>query len=534
MKAATVGSAAAEVARKPPATKQRDSERRRQRGDVSNEQQGKAEALALRLVERKVSVEAMLEGESLTDVELNSLLLAVRGLPEAAELTFRIMDWAVDAMPAPAPNVFCCTTAMSTLGRARRPDEAKKIFAAMRERGVEANTHAYTALVSSLGRAGRWLEALQAKDDMRQEGFRPTQHTYSAVIAACARSGKVDHALQALEEMRSIGLQPNEHTGSAIIAACARAGLVDKAREVFESLNRANEHAVASLASACARAGDTRGAERLLLLAREGRVPFDTCVCNALADAFARKGLDGLTEEACSLAPEADVITHNCLIRAKANAGRPSDAVEAFNAMAREGIKGNGTTASLAMSAALKLREPSEAERVLAVAQSRWGIDLDGVVLGLLVSARALSGDSEGALAAYRSAPPSCRPDGRAVSTMCKSLLQSKELDGAWEIFSSSCGRPDRSTHKAFVTASLAERRPGDALFALRAMVDEGYRPEPRLVREVLRRATLFREPDVAASALSLMSRLGLEAGPKVMRLINAYLSVPGAKSEED
>lgn len=375
---------------------------------------------------------------------LNAILLTLRSEcateNDACTLTLAVLRWGSARLPSPGPNVYCCTTAVTTLGRAGDVDSAEWVFNDMLERGVQPNVKAYTALIWAFASAGRCNDALDLREVMHERGIQPNERTYNALISCCARARRHREAWQLLHHMHSVGLMPNVHCLVSLVDACAKAGDSAGASAAFEKIESSgfslNPHAVAALAKAYTISRDAASLRHMLLRIQSNELPADTPAMNALLDGFAETGKASLAAQAFGemrwRGLTQDAISFNCLMRALLKKNKCADALAAWDFMYKQGIECNANTLSVVLGACLRVGRGEEAERAYILMVHEQGVEPDQLTRAQLVAAMCTQGRPEDALREAWETKSTF--DTRSRERIVRALVDADSLDGAMRV----------------------------------------------------------------------------------------------------
>ncbi|CAL5064632.1 unnamed protein product [Urochloa decumbens] len=168
-----------------------------------------------------------------TVTDLHSLLftLSHNGLVERAEAFFRDSAAQFDTS-AKAYTILISGWAVVT-----KPENARKLFDEMIERGIEPDVPAYNALIDALCRGGDVaLAHEQLKDMQRSRGLVPDAVTYGPFLRSACASKDARAALRVLDRMRTRNLTPNVFTYNAVIRLLCELGEVDEAYNILNEM----------------------------------------------------------------------------------------------------------------------------------------------------------------------------------------------------------------------------------------------------------------------------------------------------------
>jgi pentatricopeptide repeat protein len=99
---------------------------------------------------------------------------------------------------------------MKAHAQAANPDAARKLFAAMKARGVPPDAVTYNTLLAAFVSAGEVLRAKAVLDKMQREGVAPDCWSYTTLLLGLGQAGQLAEARQLLGTMATAGLAPNE------------------------------------------------------------------------------------------------------------------------------------------------------------------------------------------------------------------------------------------------------------------------------------------------------------------------------------
>ncbi|CAL5088570.1 unnamed protein product [Urochloa decumbens] len=170
--------------------------------------------------------------------DLHSLLFALshNGLVEHAEAFFR------DSAAQFGPSAKAYTILISGWAIVTKPDNARKLFDEMIERGIEPDVPAYNALIDALCRGGDVaLAHEQLKDMQRSRGLVPDAATYGPFLRSACTSKDARAALRVLDRMRTRNLTPNVFTYNAVIRLLCDLGEVDEAYNILNEMATCGE-----------------------------------------------------------------------------------------------------------------------------------------------------------------------------------------------------------------------------------------------------------------------------------------------------
>ncbi|KAL6655672.1 hypothetical protein ACP70R_006498 [Stipagrostis hirtigluma subsp. patula] len=165
-----------------------------------------------------------------TSADFHSLLFALshNGLVEHAEAFFRESVTQFDVAAKPY------TILISGWAVVTKPENARKLFNEMVERGVKPDVPAYNALIDALCRGGDVALAQEQLKDMQwSRGLVPDAATYGPFLRSACASKDARAALRVLDRMRARDLTPNVFTYNAVIRLLCELGEVDEAYNIL-------------------------------------------------------------------------------------------------------------------------------------------------------------------------------------------------------------------------------------------------------------------------------------------------------------
>lgn len=310
------------------------------------------------------------------------------------------------------------TTAIRSLGRARRTSQALALLDDMEERGFPANIYAYAAAIDACDKGRKWKTALSLLADMRAKGLEPNVVAYTAAIAACARAGQSDEALRLFRELKA----PNAHAYSAAIAACKNA----TALELLDEMRTAGIHptikAYSAALSACEKADLWEAALGVIDDMQAAGIEPDSSCFNAAAFACAAAGQTAKCLELFAMTVKKDVVSYNAALTAYEQAAMCDEAV----ALLDEIPEPNARSYNLAISACGKAKRVDLARRILNKAPTR-------TLYNAAIDACAKAADYRGALELLRAMP--MQPDAVAVTAAMTACIHGGEPLQALDLF---------------------------------------------------------------------------------------------------
>jgi pentatricopeptide repeat protein len=173
-----------------------------------------------------------------TLADLHTLLFALshNGLVEHAEAFFR------DSGNRFHVSAKTYTILISGWAVPTKPENARKLFDEMVERGIEPDVPSYTALIDALCRGGNVAQAqAQLKDMQVSRGLVPDAATYGPFLRSACTAKDARAALRVLDRMLARDLTPNVFTYNAVIRLLCEMGEIDEAYNILCEMDRRGE-----------------------------------------------------------------------------------------------------------------------------------------------------------------------------------------------------------------------------------------------------------------------------------------------------
>ncbi|XP_049934699.1 pentatricopeptide repeat-containing protein At3g29230 [Nymphaea colorata] len=214
-------------------------------------------------------------------------------------------------------------------------ESAYKLFSKMPERNVVS----WSTMLSGYCKAGDLDMARLLFDKMPRRTLVP----WTIMIAGYAQKGDVAAASLLYEDMEMARLEPDEVAATTILSACAQSGLHTLGKRLHSYINRS-------------------------------RLRFDTRVCNALLDMYAKCG--DLTEarRLFRSMPRRDVVSWNCMLQGLAIHGHGDRALDLFVRMQTQGVAPDAITFLAVLSACTHIGLVDDAYRYFSCMKEDFGI----------------------------------------------------------------------------------------------------------------------------------------------------------------
>lgn len=422
------------------------------------------------------------------------------------------------------PTAFVETKLVSMYAKCGHLEEARKVFAAMRER----NLFSWSALINGYAREHRWEEVLSILFQMIEEGVMPDAFLFPKFLQACANlgdaeTGRLLHSLAVRTGLSELAVEA--HVSNSILAMYAKCGDLGSAKRFFDKMGTRDRVSWNSLISGHCQCGELEEALRLFerMLQVEGIEP-GLVTWNILITSYNQIGKAdvamGLMKKMGHSGLVPDVVTWTSMISGFTQNNRPEQALDLFLQMQHAGVSANHVTFASAISACASLKDCRAGAQLHAGAAKAGcaGRSLVGNSLtdmyakcGRLEEARgAFDGTAERDVFTWNSLIGGyaqagycgkaydlfSRMEGLGVrrnvvtwNVMISGYLQSGDVDQAMELFRSmEADGVERSTSSwnLLISGSLQNSQRNAALGIFRQMQSLGQRPNHITILSVL------------------------------------------------
>ncbi|KAG2723060.1 hypothetical protein I3760_02G155500 [Carya illinoinensis] len=133
-------------------------------------------------------------------------------------------------------NAKTYTILMRGWGDICEPNEARKLFDEMLERGCKVDVSAYNSLLEALCKGGHVDEACKMFREMGSQGIDPDACTYSVFIRAYCVANDIHSAFRVLDRMKRYNISPNVYTYNCIIKKLCKNEMVDEAYQLLDEM----------------------------------------------------------------------------------------------------------------------------------------------------------------------------------------------------------------------------------------------------------------------------------------------------------
>ncbi|KAK7849273.1 pentatricopeptide repeat-containing protein, partial [Quercus suber] len=190
---------------------------------------------------------------------------------------------------------FVYTKLLAVLGKARRPQEALRIFKLMRgDCHLYPDMAAYHSISVTLGQAGlvlnacvlshQWKGVSWVFEQLRKSGLKPDGATYGLAMEVMLQSGKYDLVHEYFRKMKKSGVASKALTYKVLVRAFWEEGKVDEAVEAVRGMEQRGVVGVASVyyELACCLCNNGRWQDALVEVSVCVRGLLDLCISQKL------------------------------------------------------------------------------------------------------------------------------------------------------------------------------------------------------------------------------------------------------------
>ncbi|KAK8617487.1 hypothetical protein V6N13_080401 [Hibiscus sabdariffa] len=253
-----------------------------------------------------------------------------------------------------------------------RWDEAKRLLAAMVNKGISPDMYVLNALITPLCKDGKIQEAISLFNLMTQKGIKPDVATYNILIRALCKFGEWSLAKKFFTDMIGYEISPDVITFNSMIDVLCQEAKLSKAIAILELM---------------ARSGQCEEATSLLGKMVTGNIVPDIETFNILLDAISKKGTNDKAHEVLKIMDQHGV-KHNAftcmtMIRMYCALGEMKKAKYVFDSMATEGFAPDLTAYKMLINGYAKCKSREEIVR-LGEEMLQKGLTLDVETHGML------------------------------------------------------------------------------------------------------------------------------------------------------
>ncbi|KAM7278815.1 hypothetical protein ACFE04_005949 [Oxalis oulophora] len=120
--------------------------------------------------------------------------------------------------------------------RARKFDDARKIFYLMETCGLRPDVVSYTCFIEAYSRERDFRKVDAIFDEMKEMSCKPNVISYTIVMNALGKAQQINEALGVYEKMKSNGCVPDTPFVSALVFLLSKSGRLKDATEIFEDI----------------------------------------------------------------------------------------------------------------------------------------------------------------------------------------------------------------------------------------------------------------------------------------------------------
>ncbi|PFH31151.1 pentatricopeptide repeat domain-containing protein [Besnoitia besnoiti] len=136
------------------------------------------------------------------------------------------------------PNTIMYSTIIKGFAQAKQLDRALKMYAEMQENGVAINTVTFNSIVDACARVGAMDKAAMLLEDMLSQGIKPDLITFSTIIKGYCVHGEMNKALHLLTAMRERQIKPDGVLYNSLLDGCVKTGRVSLCEYLWEEMQR--------------------------------------------------------------------------------------------------------------------------------------------------------------------------------------------------------------------------------------------------------------------------------------------------------
>ncbi|XP_058108690.1 pentatricopeptide repeat-containing protein At1g19720 isoform X2 [Magnolia sinica] len=265
-------------------------------------------------------------------------------------------------------NPFVETKLVSMYAKCGSLDEARRVFAEMRER----NLFTWSAMIGACAREQRWEEIVKLFAWMMAEGVIPDGFLVPKIMQACANLGDVEMRESVHSIVIRSGLDSLVHVSNSILAMYAKCGRLHSAKQVFEKMGQKDLVTWNSMISGCCQGRENEEAMKLFDRMQAEGIEPGLITWNILIASYNQSGgCDRAMElmkkmESSGIMP--DVFTWTSMISGSAQNNRTHQALDLFREMWLAGIEPNGVTIVSVVSACTSLKAFKKGTEIHSIA----------------------------------------------------------------------------------------------------------------------------------------------------------------------
>lgn len=266
----------------------------------------------------------------------------------------------------------------------------------------------YNTIMKGYAFADDLDQALKLHASMRERGVRPTQVTFGILLDACVNRGDLEHAAEVFQDMMASGCPMNTVLYTTLIKGLARAGRVDKAMEVYRHMREQST-------------------------VKPDIILFSVLI-KANCDAGRMESALRLFESMMELGHRPDEIVFNTLLAGCVRDSNLTLGRKLLEDMARIGIRPSHATASVLIKLYAKCHMLDDAQRLLARMPEELGFAPEPRLYAQLAHASIRERQGRRAVDVYRMMAGMAQPDASVSSSILGTCLSFNMADTAGEL----------------------------------------------------------------------------------------------------
>ncbi|KAL3840276.1 hypothetical protein ACJIZ3_024867 [Penstemon smallii] len=311
-------------------------------------------------------------------------------------------------------------------------DSARRFF-----EGMEASDGvSWNAIITGYCQVGEIKKAHRLFASMREKGIEPDVITWNILISSCTQSRQCDIAIKLMNEMKSSGINPDVFTWTSMILGFAqnnrRLDALNLFKEMFLTGVEPNRVTLMSAISTCSSLKDFRKGKEVHLSAIKLGYGEDVLVGNSLIDMYSKCGKLDTARQVFDMISEKDVYTWNSMIAGYCQAGYCGIAHDLFRKMQKSNLIPNVITWNVMITGYIQNGEEDQAMDLFQRMEKEGGVKRDTASWNALIAGYLHHGQKNKALRFFRQMQ-SCGVKPNSVTILsilpaCANLIALKKL----------------------------------------------------------------------------------------------------------
>ncbi|XP_027187589.2 pentatricopeptide repeat-containing protein At1g20230-like, partial [Cicer arietinum] len=293
-----------------------------------------------------------------------------------------------DNIPQPDPTT--CSTLISALTTHGLPNEAIKLYASLRARGIKPQKPVFFAVAKACAAYGDALRVKEVHDDAIQCGLISDVFIGNALIHAYGKCKCVKGAIRVFDAL----VVRDVVTWTSLSSCYVNCGLPRQGLNVFREMRwngvKPNSVTVSSILPACSELKDLKwGKEIHGFAVRHGMVE-NVFVCSALVSLYAKCLSVREAQAVFDLMPRRDVVSWNGVLTAYFTNKEYEKGLSMFSQMSRDGVKADEATWNAVIGGCMENGRIEEAMEMLRKMQN-MGFKPNEITISSILPACAFS-----------------------------------------------------------------------------------------------------------------------------------------------